>query len=59
MEATLKDGALKPKEAVIGVIDPRILSTRELALLERFARIVEPMPEKIEERETPSDETLA
>jgi hypothetical protein len=28
--------------AVIVVIDPRVLSTRELALLERSAKIVEP-----------------
>jgi hypothetical protein len=59
MEATLKDGALKPKEAVIVVIDRRILSTRELALLERSARTMESKPEKVEVRETPSDEVLA
>ena len=59
MEASLKDGALKPKEAVIVVIDPRILSTRELGLLERSARTVEPMPERVEGRGIPSDEVLA
>ena len=59
MEATLKDGALKPKETVIVVVDPRILSTRELVLLERSGRTVEPKPEKVEVMETPSDEVLA
>jgi len=51
--------ALKPKEAVIVVIDPRILSTRELVLLERSARTLEPKPERVEGRKIPSDEILA
>jgi hypothetical protein len=55
----LHDFVLAHDCAVIIIIDPRVLSTRELALLERSARIVEPMPEKIEGRETPSDEALA
>jgi len=55
----LHDFVLAHDCAVIIVIDPRVLSTRELALLERSARIVEPMPEKVEGRETPSDEALA
>ena len=59
MEATLKDGALKPKETVIVVVDPRLLSTRELVLLERSGRTVEPKPEKVEGREIPSDDVLA
>ncbi len=37
--------------AVILVIDPRVLTTRELALLERAAKIIEPY----EEPETPSE----
>ena len=59
MEATLEDGALKPKDAVIVVVDPRTLSTRELVLLERSGRTVEPKPEKVEGREIPSDDVLA
>jgi hypothetical protein len=55
----LHDFVLAHDCAVIIIIDPRVLSTRELALLERSARIVEPMPEKIEGRETSSDEALA
>ncbi len=31
--------------SVVFVVDPRVLSTRELALLERSARIVEPAAE--------------
>jgi hypothetical protein len=55
----LHDFVLAHDCAVIIIIDPRVLSTRELALLERSARIVEPMPEKVEVRETPSDEAFA
>jgi len=55
----LHDFVLAHDCAVIVVIDPRVLSTRELALLERSARIVEPIPEKVEGKETPSDEALA
>jgi hypothetical protein len=55
----LHDFVLAHDCAVIIIIDPRVLSTRELALLERSARIVEPMPEKVEGKETPSDEALA
>jgi len=55
----LHDFVLAHDCAVIVVIDPRVLSTRELALLERSARIVEPMSEKVEGKETPSDEALA
>jgi archaellum biogenesis ATPase FlaH len=39
----LHDFVLAHDCAVIIVIDPRVLSTRELALLERSARIVEPI----------------
>jgi hypothetical protein len=38
----LHDFVLAHDCAVIIVIDPRVLSTRELALLERSGRIVEP-----------------
>ena len=38
----LHDFVLAHDSAVIIVIDPRVLSTRELALLERSARVVEP-----------------
>ena len=55
----LHDFVLAHDCAVIVIIDPRVLSTRELALLERSARIVEPMTEKVEARETPSDEAFA
>jgi hypothetical protein len=39
----LHDFVLAHDCAVVFVIDPRVLSTRELALLERSARIVEPV----------------
>jgi hypothetical protein len=55
----LHDFVLAHDCAVIIIIDPRVLSTRELALLERSARIVEPMSEKVEAREIPSDEAFA
>lgn len=45
----LHDFVLAHDCAVIVVIDPRVLSTRELALLERSARIVEPA-ERAEEK---------
>ncbi len=41
----LHDFVLTHDCAVIIVIDPRVLSTRELALLERSAKIVEPLEE--------------
>ena len=42
--------------AIIVVVDPRVLSTKELALLERSARVVEPL-EAVEPAPQPSAET--
>ncbi|MCJ7607334.1 MAG: DUF835 domain-containing protein [Thermoplasmata archaeon] len=49
----LHDFVISHDAAVIIVVDPRVLTTRELALLERSARVVEP----IDGREGPSRET--
>jgi archaellum biogenesis ATPase FlaH len=39
----LHDFVLAHDCAIVVVIDPRVLSTREVALLERSAKVVEPM----------------
>ncbi len=55
----LHDVILAHDCAIVVVLDPRVLSTRELALLERSARIVEPA-EPVEGRdERPSEELEA
>jgi len=52
----LHDFVLAHDCAVVFVIDPRVLSTRELALLERSARIVEPV-ERVDTRaDRPAEE---
>jgi len=45
----LHDFVLAHDCAIVVVIDPRVLSTRELALLERSAKVVEPMEAGAEE----------
>ena len=55
----LHDFVLAHDCAVIIIIDPRVLSTRELALLERSARIVEPVGSVLSRSEIPVDEQTA
>ncbi len=53
----LHDFVLAHDCAIVVVVDPRVLSTRELALLERSARVVEPVepvPEQPEEEKEPA-----
>ena len=52
----LHDFVLAHDNAVIIVIDPRVLSTRELALLERSARIVEPAEKQNDAPPAPTEE---
>ena len=55
----LHDFVLAHDSAVVIVIDPRVLSTRELALLERSARIVEPVEKQNNVPQSPSEEIVA
>ena len=55
----LHDFVLAHDSAVVIVIDPRVLSTRELALLERSARIVEPAEKQNNVPQGPSEEIVA
>ncbi len=55
----LHDFVLAHDCAVIVIIDPRVLSTRELALLERSARIVEPSSSVLVRSESTLDEQPA
>ena len=55
----MHDFVLAHDSAVIIVIDPRVLSTRELALLERSARIVEPAEKQNDAAPAPTEEEPA
>ena len=55
----LHDFVLAHDCAVVVVIDPRVLSTRELALLERSARIVEPIGSVLTRAESAVEEQAA
>jgi archaellum biogenesis ATPase FlaH len=55
----LHDFVLAHDCAVIIVVDPRVLSTRELALLERSARIVEPIGSVLVRAESATEEQEA
>jgi hypothetical protein len=55
----LHDFVLAHDCAVVIVIDPRVLSTRELALLERSARIVEPIGSVLTRAESAVEEQAA
>ena len=55
----LHDFVLAHDCAVVIVIDPRVLSTRELALLERSARIVEPIGSVLARAESAVEEQAA
>lgn len=55
----LHDFVLAHDCAVVIVIDPRVLSTRELALLERSARIVEPIGSVLARSEISAEEQAA
>ena len=55
----LHDFVLAHDCAVVIVIDPRVLSTRELALLERSARIVEPIGSVLARAEISAEEQAA